>query len=465
MINIDNIFKALNNEPTLDQKVAAKKLIDFLSDSNAQIFILRGSAGTGKTSLITALVKSLPKRIRFFLLAPTGRAAKVMSQYASLSASTIHRHIYYTSSKSGKFIFRLKINQNNDTLYFIDEASMLGLQTEDSETSLLEDLIEYVFTGQRNKLILIGDHAQLPPVKQSESPALNEELLKNYFFVNTISAQLNEVVRQKDRSKILLNATRLRDSMNSENLFLPPFYRGSDFRDLKDKAEIFEYLSDAFSAKNLDNSVILVRSNKRANMYNAQIRQRILFKESELDAGDRLMVVKNNYYWLEETSPAGFLANGDILEVLRVYKIEEKYGFRFAKVRARMPDIDDQPPFDAILLLNTLYSESASMGYEEYALLLKNISEEKYADSARKYYKKIVTDNEYANAIQVKFSYAITVHKAQGGQWDTVFVEKPFLPSEQPVELEYLRWLYTALTRGRRSVFLLGFPENYFYDY
>lgn len=462
MIKKEKIFQELKFEPTDDQRLATDRLVDFLTDDSSQIFILRGSAGTGKTSLITSLVKNLPSGVKFVLLAPTGRAAKVMSQYSNLPASTIHRHIYFTSAKAGKFSFRLKINQHNDTLYLVDEASMLGLQSEDSTVSLMEDVLEYVFTGHRNKLIFIGDHAQLPPVRQSYSPALNAHVLQRYFYMNVTEAQLNAVVRQQLQSNILYNATKLRDQMKEDPPELPRFKKGPDFTDLRDRSEIFDWLSYSFDSSRVDNSIVLVRSNKRANIYNTQIRQRILRRESELDAGDRLMTVKNNYFWLDSSSPAGFIANGDILEVLKVYKIEEKYGFRFAKVRLRMTDMDVQPDFDAIVLLDTLYTESASLGYEDNLKLISNISSEKYSSNTKKYYRTIMTDDEYANALQVKFSYAITVHKAQGGQWDTVYVEKPYQAPESPVSSEYLRWLYTAFTRGKSNVFLLGFSDDYF---
>ena len=462
MIKKEKIFQDLKFEPTQDQVIATEKLIDFLKDDSLQIFILKGSAGTGKTSLVTSLVKNLPRNMRFVLLAPTGRAAKVMSQYAQLQSSTIHRHIYYTTTKAGRFFFRLKINQANDTLYLIDEASMLGLQPEDSTNSLIEDAFEFIFSGHRNKLILIGDHAQLPPVRQSESPALNADILRSYFFMNVSEVQLSTVVRQQLKSNILYNATKLRNSIAVDPPELPLFRKGYDFADLKDRSEIFEQLSYSFDSSRVDNSIVLVRSNKRANMYNSQIRQRILQRESELDAGDRLMVVKNNYFWLDTSAPAGFIANGDILEVLRVYKVEEKYGFKFAKVRLRMTDMEAQPDFDSIVLLDTLYTESASLVYEDYTKLITHISIEKYSVESKKYYKKIIAEDEYANALQVKFSYAITVNKAQGGQWNTVFIEKPYLPDESSPQIEYLRWLYTAFTRGKSNVFLLGFSDHHF---
>ncbi|MFN3952004.1 MAG: ATP-dependent RecD-like DNA helicase [Thermaurantimonas sp.] len=462
MIKKEKIFQELKYDPTDDQIKATEKILEFLTEDSAQIFILKGSAGTGKTTLVTSLVKCLPSRSKFVLLAPTGRAAKVMSQYAHLQASTIHRHIYYTTAKAGKFSFRLKVNQNNDTLYLIDEASMLGLQQEDTDASLMEDVLEFIFSGHRNKLILVGDHAQLPPVRQTESPALNADIFRSYFFMNVSEAQLSSVVRQQLQSNIVFNATRLRDSMASEPAEIPLFKRGADFTDLKDRAEIFEKLCYSFDSSRVDQSIILVRSNKRANMYNSQIRQRILQMDSELDAGDRLMVVKNNYFWLDSTSPAGFIANGDILEVRRVYKVEEKFGFRFAKVRVRMTDMETQPDFDTIVLLDTLYTESASLGYEEYVRLITQISVEEYSVDTKRYFKKILSENEYANSLQVKFSYAITVHKAQGGQWNTVYVEKPYLPDDSQPDTEYIRWLYTAFTRGKSCVFLLGFSDNYF---
>jgi exodeoxyribonuclease-5 len=252
--------------------------------------------------------------------------------------------------------------------------------------------------------------------------------------------------------------------MNFDNCVFPKLIRGKDFIHLRDKYEIFEKLSDSFDTKKIDESIILVYSNKRANLYNTQIRQRILARENELDAGDRLMIVKNNYFWLEAESPAGFLANGDILEVLQVLRIESKYDFRFANVKVRMTDLNDQPPFECIVLLNTLYGETASLPYEEYSRLLQNLVQEEYGEKAnpKRYLKKIIMDNPYANAIQVKFSYAITVHKAQGGQWSRVFIEKPFIFRENNDQLEYLRWLYTAITRGKEEVYLLGFEEDAF---
>lgn len=453
-----------NNIPTEDQKLAISKLINFLTDSTQEVFILKGSAGTGKTSLVTAFVKSLPVNTKFYLLAPTGRAAKIMNSYSGLYTTTIHRHIYYSSNNSGKLTFRRKANKDHHTLYLVDEASMLGTGSEDQAQSTLEDLLEYVFSGTANKLIFIGDYAQLPPIGKSLSPALDEEFLRSFFFLNVSTAQLNEVVRQSSHSKILYNATLLRNAMNMNDLAIPKFAKGSDFINLNDKSEIFELLADSFNPKNLDESIILVHSNKRANLYNAQIRQRILDRENELDAGDRLMVVKNNYFWLEPGAPAGFLANGDILEVLRVLKIENKFGFRFAKVIVKMPDLNDQPPFECLMHLDTLYGETPSLPVEDYSRLLHNILEEKYrtVSNPKRFLRQVITNNPYANALQVKFSYAITVHKAQGGQWSRVFIEKPYIFTENTNELEHLRWLYTAITRGKEKVYLLGFGDNSF---
>ncbi len=453
--------------PTSKQQELFHLLVDFIfSKDNQSLFLLKGYAGTGKTSTISVLVNSLWKAgKKAVLLAPTGRAAKVISGYSKRQALTIHKKIYFPKkSKSGSVDFVLQTNKHTNTIFIVDEASMIPDRPQNAKLfeagSLLDDLISYVYSGHNCKLILIGDTAQLPPVKLSVSPALEGERLELDYNKNIKQIELDEVTRQHDESGILANATLLRTLIEHD---ATDFRFDLDFPDiirLIDGYDIQDAITSSYDYDGVEDTAFIVRSNKRANQYNQQIRSRIRGQENEISSGDYVMVVKNNYFWLKDSSAAGFIANGDSCEVLRIYSIKELYGFRFAEVQLRMIDYPDQKPFDTVLLLDTLTSETPSLSYEESNKLYEAVRED-YAHEKSKYKQLLaIKKNKYFNALQVKFSYAITCHKSQGGQWKTIFIEQPYLP--EGVSKEYLRWLYTAVTRAKEKLYLIGFPGDYF---
>ena len=455
--------------PTLKQGLALEKLARYvLEGKGEEVFLLKGFAGTGKTTLIATLVSSLWKvKMSAVLMAPTGRAAKVMSVYSGDKAFTIHKKIYFPKKQTGGGIqFVLAPNKHRNTVFIVDEASMIPDTPADSKLfengSLLDDLVYYVNSGHKCKLVLIGDTAQLPPVKLELSPALDEDRLALNYDKEVECLELDEVMRQTEDSGILHNATNLREQLQSH------FYDGfkfelGGFKDivrLIDGGEIQEAIDASYSQNGKEETAIIVRSNKRANLYNKNIRERILFLESELSVGDYMMVVKNNYFWLKPNSEAGFIANGDIIEILELFAIKELYGFTFAEVKVKMVDYPNQRPFETVLLLDTINAESPSLSYEDGNRLYQEVMKD-YAHEKSKYRKFLgVKNNRFFNALQVKFSYAITCHKSQGGQWDTVFVEQPYLPNG--VDKDYLRWLYTAVTRAKRQLYLIGFKDDFF---
>ncbi|PKP25683.1 MAG: ATP-dependent endonuclease [Bacteroidetes bacterium HGW-Bacteroidetes-2] len=457
--------------PTLKQDLVLQNISKFITNSKTnEVFLLKGYAGTGKTTIIGTVVKHLwESKKKAVLLAPTGRAAKVISNYSNTEAFTIHKKIYFPKAqKGGGVSFTLQPNKHRNTLFIVDEASMISDTTSDSKLfengSLLDDLIQYVYSGHLCKLILIGDTAQLPPVKLEVSPALNEDTLRNFYNKEVISFELDEVVRQQEGSGILSNATTLRETLDSG--FFEDFkfdIRGcKDIIKPQDGQELMDAINDSYSNLGKEETVIVLRSNKRANLYNEHIRSRILFQESELEPGDFLMVVKNNYFWVQPTSEAGFIANGDIIEVLEIYNFKELYGFRFAEVSVRMVDYPKMKPFETVLLLDTIKAETPSLSYEESNRLYQEIMKD-YEDVSSKYKKFLkIKANKYFNALQVKFSYAITCHKSQGGQWHTVFVEQPYLPNG--MDKDYLRWLYTAITRAKEKLYLIGFKDDLFIE-
>lgn len=457
--------------PTPKQDMTLQLLANFLiSKENNIIFLLKGFAGTGKTTIIGDLVTNLWNiSLKAVLMAPTGRAAKVMANYSKTQAHTIHRKIYFPKKERGGGIrFVLAPNKHRNTVFIVDEASMIPDTPADSKLfengSLLDDLIQFVYSGHQCKLILIGDTAQLPPVHLTLSPALDEHQLQVNYNKEVTLIELDEVVRQAQDSGILVNATNLRDQLQSEfyDRFQFSVESYADIIRLIDGFEIQEAIESSYAANGKEETVFIVRSNKRANLYNESIRNRILFLENEIATGDYLMVVKNNYFWLKPNSDAGFIANGDIVEVLEIFSIKALYGFKFAEVKVRMTDYPNQKPFETVLLLDTIHAETPSLSYEDGNTLYQEVLKD-YAHETSKYKKFLaVKNNKYFNALQVKFSYAITCHKSQGGQWHTVFVEQPYLPNGP--DREYLRWLYTAITRAREKLYLIGFKDNFFVD-
>ncbi len=454
-------------QPTIKQSELFHLLVTFIfSKDHQSLFLLKGYAGTGKTTTISTLVNNLWKSgKKAVLLAPTGRAAKVISGYSKKPAFTIHKKIYFPKKqKNGSVDFTLQPNKHANTIFIVDEASMIPDRPQNSKLfengSLLDDLISYVYSGHQCKLILIGDTAQLPPVKLSISPALEEDRLAIDYNKNVQNIELTEVTRQHENSGILANATLLRTLIENDTI---NFQFDLDFPDiirLTDGYDIEDAIVSAYDNDGVEDTAFIVRSNKRANQYNQQIRSQIRGQENEISTGDYVMVVKNNYYWLKDSSEAGFIANGDTCEILRINAIKELYGFRFAEVEIRMIDYPDQMPFETVLLLDTLTSETPSLSYEEYNKLYEAVKED-YADEKSKYKQLLaIKRNVYFNALQVKFSYAITCHKSQGGQWSTIFIEQPYLP-EGPSK-EYYRWLYTAITRAQKKLYLIGFQNEYF---
>ncbi|MEY2922479.1 MAG: hypothetical protein RL108_1105 [Bacteroidota bacterium] len=455
--------------PTVKQDLFFQKIAAFLeSSSNDSIFVLKGYAGTGKTTVISTIVNNLIEiNKKYVLLAPTGRAAKVIANYSNKPAFTIHKKIYYPKKSSGGGVaFTMQQNKHKNTIFIIDEASMISDQSNESKMyengSLLDDLISYVYSGENCKMILLGDSAQLPPVSLDISPALNTDTLELGFDKRVDSIELDEVMRQELDSGILYNATELRELLKDSFItdFKFKIYGYKDIVRLTDGYDIQDAINQAYSNYSIEDTAFIVRSNKRANQYNEQIRLKILDKESDLSVGDYLMVVKNNYFWLKEKDEAGFIANGDIIEVLEIYSFKELYGFNFAKVKIRMVDYPNQIPFETVLILDTLKSESPSLTYEQSNALYEEVQKD-YEHLTSKYARfQKVKNNEYFNGLQVKFSYAITCHKSQGGQWDTVFIEQPYLPDG--IDRDYVRWLYTAMTRAKNKLYLIGFKDENF---
>ena len=457
-------------EPTKSQDDLLQKLTDFIYNSNNKsLFLIKGYAGTGKTTTISTVVNNLWKiGKKAVLLAPTGRAAKVISGYSKRQAFTIHKKIYHPrKNKSGGVDFVLQTNKHTNTIFIVDEASMIPDTPAGSKlfenASLLDDLISYVYSGPHCKLVLIGDTAQLPPVKLDISPALDGQKLAVNYNKDVTEIELNEVMRQHSTSGILINATDLRLILANNGFNNFQFQLGfPDLIRLIDGYEIQDAINTAYDNIGVEDTAFIVRSNKRANQYNQQIRGKIRGQENEISTGDYVMVVKNNYFWLKDSSEAGFIANGDICEVLQIFSIKELYGFRFAEVKIRMIDYPNQKPFETVLLLDTLTSETPSLSYEQSNKLYQEVAKD-FAHEKSKYKQLLsIKKSKYFNALQVKFSYAVTCHKSQGGQWKTVFIEQPYLPEGQ--NIEYLRWLYTAITRAQEKVYLIGFKDEFFVE-
>lgn len=459
------LFSHFPHVPTDGQREACRRLVSFLYDNDPRsAFVLKGYAGTGKTSLVSALIKTLPQlRVRTVLLAPTGRAAKVLSNYSGKKAFTIHKKIYITESdNSGVMRCARARNKHSYTLFIVDEASMIGENATDNR-NLLEDLLDYVTEGDHCRILLIGDTAQLPPVGSQLSPALDCDYLVGISNLNVFGCELTEVVRQENMSGILRNATMIRDLIDTREQIPehPVFDLSKNDVQRVEGMDLEDLMNREYSETGLENVVLVCKTNRRANVFNQEIRRRILYREGELNTGDYLMVVKNNYFWLEEDSPMGFIANGDIVEIQRLRNFEELYGFRFVEATLRFVDYPDSPEVECKIILDTLTSDSPSLTGEESRRLFEEIMLD-YADlPTRKDRLKAVKGNPYFNALQVKFSYSLTCHKTQGGQWESVFVDQGYL-ADDVVDREYLRWLYTAFTRATKKVYLLNFSDGFF---
>lgn len=450
-------------QATNEQNDIITDISEFITTiGNRSIYVLKGYAGTGKTTLVSSLVKSLPVVAkRHVLMAPTGRAAKVLAKYSKRAASTIHRKIYWIrTNKSGNTYITRKENTHTNTIFFVDEASMISENNEKAfgNRSLLDDLIEYVYEGLDCKLILIGDTAQLPPVHLEVSPALNEEILERKSNKQIISRELTEVVRQKENSLILNNATLIREKIAKEDYTFPSIITNNEVIRINTGEDLQDALESAYSNNGINNTSVICRSNKRANLYNQQIRAKIRWQENEISSGDMLMVVRNNYFWLDESSKAGFIANGDIIMVTKINETIERYGFRFARASVEMVDYPNEKNLDLLLLLDTLTSESPTISYDQYQKLYKEISKDY---KGQKEINKKIKEDEFFNALQIKFAYAITCHKSQGGQWENIFVDMGYF-TDQMLDKAYLRWLYTAITRATKKLYLINFNDNFF---
>lgn len=469
MLNNDlsqQIKRNFSYKPTDEQENTINSFTDFLlSPSSEAVFILRGYAGTGKTTLVSALVKTLGEVGRkCVLLAPTGRAAKVFSHYAHHPAYTIHRRIYRQRVFSGEMDnFTLNANLHRQTLFIVDEASMIaneGLSgTAFGTGRLLDDLVQYVYSVPGCRLMLIGDTAQLPPVGEEQSPALSASMLRGYGLEVT-ECLLTQVVRQSGDSGILYNATALRRYITEDACFSLPSVEADGFPDIRviPGSELIEAISECYDKAGMDETIIICRSNKRANLYNKGIRNTILYREDELNAGDVLMVAKNNYFWGADCKELDFIANGDVAVVRRMRRVREMYGFRFADVILCFPDYDDLE-LEVTLLLDTLHSDAPSLSREESEQLFAAVAED-YADLSTKRERiKKIKEDPYYNALQVKYAYAVTCHKAQGGQWKCVFIDQGYM-TEDMISSDYFRWLYTAFTRATETLYLVNWPKE-----
>ncbi|WP_345330443.1 ATP-dependent DNA helicase [Mucilaginibacter defluvii] len=466
--SIQNIQKAFPFEPTEQQNELFGVLHRFLlSDVGDECFILKGYAGTGKTTIVGALVKALRSyNYKYVLLAPTGRAAKVITAYSGRKAYTIHKRIY--RKKSALNVdegFSIAENMASNTIFIVDEASMISDEAGGNNyRSLLYDLVNYVYNTNNCKLMLVGDTAQLPPVGSADSPALDIPLMKDRFGLTIFHYELTDVLRQQKNSGILYNVTNVRNQIRLEDTRIPRIttkgYKDV-FRMGSDRLE--DGLNYAYSKYGSDSTLIICRSNKNANLYNRQIRGRILWREEELTGGDQVMVVKNNYFWLkeQEEGSTGFIANGDIARVRKVRNIEELYGFRFANVLLEFTDYAEDPIVECKVLLDTLYSEAPALLPADQKRFYTEVMKDYVHIHGKRAQHEELKINPYYNALQIKFAYAITCHKAQGGQWPAVFVDQGFL-TEEMVNTDFLRWFYTACTRATDELYLVNFNEKFF---
>ena len=464
----EQILKELSFEPTLGQKQLIDLLSDFLAPFSAKkILLIKGYAGTGKTTTISSFIKAASKfKQKLYLITPTGRAAKVLSSYSGKSAFTIHKKIYrQVSANDGLGKFQLDKNLHKNTIFIVDEASMISNRSDGSAFGsgrLLDDLMRYVFNGENCKLIIIGDTAQLPPVNSNLSPALDAKELETYGY-NVDEIELKEVIRQTQDSGILYNATKMRHQIKEKSNDYPEISH-ENFSDVNKipGEDLIDIIGESYDKNGIENTIIVTRSNKRANIFNQGIRNKILWKEDEISQGDIIMIVKNNYFWLPKNEHTDFIANGDIAEVVRVGKYEEMYDQRYANLTIRLLDYPDLE-IDVKVFLNTLNLETASMNLQANKELFFKIAEDYAHLKPKSKMYKAVKEDKYLNALQIKFAYAVTCHKAQGGQWQNVFIDHGYITDEM-VDVDFLRWLYTAFTRAQEKVNLVNFSKKFFKD-
>ena len=468
----DTLIQQFSHQATKQQEEVFEILSEFLyTFAEESCFILKGYAGTGKTTIISALVKSLSRlQKRSVLLAPTGRAAKVMSSYSGRNALTIHKKIYRKKNAASlDMSFTLAENIHENTLFIVDEASMISNESHSMfSNGLLHDLIEYVQSGENCCLMLVGDTAQLPPVGLVNSPALDPEYMGSEFALHVFSYELTDVVRQNKNSGILYNATKIRNDIKLDEEFAEysyPQFITKSFKDIfrMNGERLIEGLHYAYDKFGLENSMVICRSNKSANLYNQHIRNQILFRDEEITGGDIIMIVKNNYYWLQENDEknTGFIANGDMAIIKKVSNVHEMHGFRFADLFLEFMDNNDGDAIRCRVLLDSLYVDSPNLPYDKQQELYNNIAEDYKDISTKKDRMDAIKKDPYYNALQIKFAYAITCHKAQGGQWPLVFVDQGYMTDEM-LTTEFMRWLYTAITRATQELFLVNFNEKFY---
>ncbi len=462
----DSILRQLPFEPTVEQAQLAEKWGKFILNPNPHklIFVLRGYAGTGKTSMLAALVRSMRLQGQnIVLMAPTGRAAKVMSVYAQKKAYTIHKRIYKLSeTKEKKLYFERQKNKSSNTIFVVDEASMISDDASIGGKSLLNDVISFVFQqpDSKNKLIFVGDIAQLPPVHFTQSPALDASYLNHHFRSKSDEMTLTEVKRQGIHSGILYNATTLRNNLQRSSIEIE--FVTKQFKDIyrMTSEKLEDGLRYAYEKYGVEETAIICRSNRNAVQFNKYIRHQIHYRTEEVEAGDYLMIVKNNYNWLAEDSPAGFLANGEFVEVTKVLGFSDMHGFRYADLSLRLLDYPKHEEIEAKVCLDVLHSFTPALSQEEYERMREAVAED-YADLSRKKMIEEMRKDKFLNALQVKYAYSLTCHKSQGGQWSAVFVDQGYL-TEEMLNEDYLRWLYTALTRAKKELFLVNFHSKFF---
>ncbi len=457
------VIAGLPFAPNHEQEIAIAKISEFILENDERgVFILKGYAGTGKTNLISAITKSLPNiKWRSVLLAPTGRAAKVISNYSQNQAQTIHKKIFRKEIVSdGSVHFSLAENLHKNTLFIVDEASMIGADSNNDTLlgSLLENLFEYIYSGHNCKLILVGDTAQLPPIGTDLSPALDKDYLSRVFYLNIRQFELTEVARQRLDSGILLNATTIRNTLFKENFHFPKLVCRKDFIRINGE-ELEDVLNSCVSNYGEENMIIITRSNKRANLFSQSFRNRIKLYEEDICAGDKIMIVKNNYYWLPGTGlEASFIANGDMADITKITKRESLYGFNFCDCKIKLNDSNE---LIVKLITDCLYTDDPSLNTERLTTLYQNVLADVQDEPVKGLRMAYLKNSPYFNALQVKFSYAITCHKSQGGQWPVVFIDQGYLKDEGLNE-NFARWFYTAITRATEKVYLVNFNDLFF---